>query len=101
MTIVIKQEIVNIYMATTKNHKRSTEGCSKFKSPETRTISGEIGLDIRTHASGTGPGVGGGGGKCHLLALRTRCKCSMDTCIIGIEVKFGSKVQISKCQTLV
>ena len=29
--------------------KRSTEGCSKFKSPE--TSSGEIVLDIRTHAS--------------------------------------------------
>ena len=28
--------------------KRSTEGCSKFKSPQ--TSSGEIGLDIRTHA---------------------------------------------------
>ena len=34
-----------------KNQKRSTEGCSKFKSPETRTSLGEIGLDIRTHAS--------------------------------------------------
>ena len=31
--------------------KRSTEGCSKFKGPETRTSSGKIGLNIRTHAS--------------------------------------------------
>ena len=34
-----------------KAKKSSTEGCSKFKSPE--TSSGEIGLDIRTHASPT------------------------------------------------
>ena len=30
---------------------RSTEGCSKLKSPENKTSPGEIGLDIRTHAS--------------------------------------------------
>ena len=30
--------------------KRSTEGCSKFMSGD-KTSSGEIGLDIRTHAS--------------------------------------------------
>ena len=36
---------------------RSTEGCSKLKSPEKKTSSGEIGLDIRIHAS---PKVGQG-----------------------------------------
>ena len=30
-----------------KKQKRSTEGCSKFKGPETKTSSGEIGLDTQ------------------------------------------------------
>ena len=38
-------------MALYTKQKRSTEGCSKFKGPETRQVSGEIDLDIRTHAS--------------------------------------------------
>ena len=37
---------------TYSKQNRSTEGCSKLKSPESRQLSsGEIGLDIRTHAS--------------------------------------------------
>ena len=31
--------------------KKSTEGCSKIKGSGDKTSSGEIGLDIRTHAS--------------------------------------------------
>ena len=30
--------------------RRSTEGCSKFKGPETRQVQERLGLDIRTHA---------------------------------------------------
>ena len=39
-----------------EEQNRSTEGCSKLKSPETRQVQ-EIGLDIRTQAS---PKVGQG-----------------------------------------
>ena len=53
----------SIYTARTKWHqkasmgvkglkqKRSTEGCSKLKKSENKTSLGEIGLDMRTHAS--------------------------------------------------
>ena len=41
-------------MDVSAKQKRSTEGCSKFKSPETRQVQ-EIALDIRTQAS---PNVG-------------------------------------------
>ena len=52
----------------------------KLKSPETRLVPGEIGLNIRTFAS---PKVGQdqvyGGVSVFCLACRTRCKCSMET----------------------
>ena len=52
-----------------KEQKRSTEGCSKLKSPETRQVG-------QKSQSGTGPGVRRS--KRPLLACRTRCKCSME-----------------------
>ena len=39
------------YEGLFKGGKRSTEGCSKFKSPETRQVQERLVLDIRTHAS--------------------------------------------------
>ena len=63
------------------------------------TSSGDICLDIRTHASPkvqswTGPGVRRS--KRPLLACRTRWKCSLETSHNEVKVKFGNKVQISK-----
>ena len=34
-----------------RKQNKSTEGCSKLKKSGNKTSSGEIGLDIRTHAS--------------------------------------------------
>ena len=47
ISVTTKRVLSSVKLLT--KQKRSTEGCSKFKGPE--TSSGEIGLDIRTHAS--------------------------------------------------
>ena len=60
--------------------KRKYRGMFETQKSENKTRSGEICLDIRTHASpksGTGPGVRRS--KRPLLANRTRCTCSMET----------------------
>ena len=44
-----------------------------------KTSSGEIGLDIRTHASPSGTGPSVRRSKHPLLACRTRCICFMET----------------------
>ena len=57
---------------------RSTEGCSKLKSPETRQVQ-EILVSTLEHLQvpkWTGPSVRRS--KRPLLACRTRCKCSME-----------------------
>ena len=61
--------------------KRSTEGCSKFKSPETWQVYERF-VSTLEHKScksrnGTGPGVRRS--KRSLLACRTRCICTMET----------------------
>ena len=47
--VIFSIEMAKYYELNMKQ-KRSTEGCSNFKSLD-KTSSGEIGLDIRTHAS--------------------------------------------------
>ena len=59
--------------------KQKYRGMFETQKSGNKTSSGEIGLDIRTHAS---PKVGQdqvSGGVSVLLACRTSCKCSMET----------------------
>ena len=89
MYIVIKQ-------------KRSTEGCSKFKSPETRQVQERLVSDIRTHAS---PKVGqdqvSGGVSVLCWHAAPVAYVLWKPCTIREKVKFGNKVQISNGQKLV
>ena len=82
--------------------KRSTEGCSKLKSPQNKTSSGEIGLDIRKHAS---PKVGqdqvSGGVSVLCWHAAPVANVLWKPCTVRLKVKFGNKVQISNDQKLV
>ena len=66
----------NPYLSLHLKQKRSTEGCSKFKGPETRQVQKRLVSTCKSQ-SGTGPGVRRS--KRPLLACRTRCICSMET----------------------
>ena len=80
-TLLFKSNILktslNFYGGKAKEKYR---GVFEIQRSGDKTSSGEIGLDIGTHASPkleTGPGVRSS--KRPLLACRTRCICSMET----------------------
>ena len=76
------QNTVAIKITYATKQKQKYRGMFETQKSGNKTSSGDIGLNTRTLARG--PGVRRS--KRPLLACRTRCKCSMETIVIGSKI---------------